>query len=522
MWLDLIVDCFKMLKSHCFAHKLALVCQHSSEDVAWLQIFERTMLRLWVYFSKSSVRTAELEAVLKRIGLNNVTILKAAFTRWLSHHSAVTNMRAALAAVVRQMKDSVDRLSGEKKAEVRGTLKTVRSFRFFATVYFFCDALQPANLLSRKLQARGLTFSTVEAAYATAKSRLQSMLDEMNEKTCPSYMTFIGEIRDGKIDGEYIRELEVPGPDLASTVALHMLDFQDKVAKPFLRALLQRLKARFEDNAHVCLLAAMERVILPPEISIDLPKAYEGHVRAQAQQKESAHKQFDVPPMQSAHLLRLKEDVATVCQGLGLGEDKAGILEAEHHTWRSQFLTVQLRLLKGASKPITSTSDLSCAFTAESDGPTETHRWLPLLEDNCPQTLSLLAVCVSAALTSVEAERGFSKMKLTLTRLRSQLKEKQLNNLMFVEHHAPRKKEDVEKLLDEAVRIFRDLKPRRMDSAKYNDDPKKKTIIQPKRKPKQSKMSSFFGIQSGRRLRMPDAEQAIVTDAGHCSARRAL
>jgi hypothetical protein len=62
MWLDLMVDCFKMLKSHCFAHKLALACQHSSDDVAWLQIFATTMLRLWVYSSKTSVRTAELEA----------------------------------------------------------------------------------------------------------------------------------------------------------------------------------------------------------------------------------------------------------------------------------------------------------------------------------------------------------------------------------------------------------------------------------------------------------------------------
>jgi hypothetical protein len=123
--------------------------------VEWLQIFERTMLRLWVYFSKSSVRTAELAAVLKQIGLNNVAILKAAFTRWLSHHGAVTNMCAALAAVVRQMKEGTARLSGDTQAEVQGTLRNVRSFRFFATVYFFCDALRPVATLSRKLQARG-------------------------------------------------------------------------------------------------------------------------------------------------------------------------------------------------------------------------------------------------------------------------------------------------------------------------------------------------------------------------------
>jgi hypothetical protein len=126
-------------------------------------------------------------------------------------------------------------------------------------------------------------------------------------------------MKDGKIDGEYIRELEVSEQELASTVAKHMLDFEDKVAKPFLRALLQRLKSRFEDNAHVRLLAAMERVLLPPEISIALPKAYRDHVRRQAQQKESARKSFNLPPMQRDYQSRKMADVATVCEGLGLG-----------------------------------------------------------------------------------------------------------------------------------------------------------------------------------------------------------
>jgi hypothetical protein len=148
-------------------------------------------------------------------------------------------------------------------------------------------------------------------------------------------------------------------------------------------------------------------------------------------------------------------------------------------------------------EPITSTPDLSCAFTVESD--TATHTWLPLLRDNCPLILFLLAVCVSAALTSVEAERLFSKMKLTLTRLRSQLKEKQLNNLMFVEHHAPREKAEVDILLEEAVQVFRGLKRRRMDSTNYNDDPAKQTIVQPKRPPKQRMMSSFFHVKPGKR-----------------------
>jgi hypothetical protein len=137
---------------------------------------------------------------------------------------------------------------------------------------------------------------------------------------------------------------------------------------------------------------------------------------------------------------------------LGLPKSTQDILKDEHPTWRSLCTSKQLGRLRCGSDIITSTSGLSRAFVGDNaaasplelvgNGKVEQMEegatgWEFTAASCCPMTLMLLPGAVSISLTSVEAERGFSLMKLILTRLRSSLKEKQLDNLMTVASLAP-------------------------------------------------------------------------------------
>jgi hypothetical protein len=130
-------------------------------------------------------------------GSEDISPTYASFTRWLSHDKACNNMSRCIVGIIEQMQTSVRSLTGDAKAEIKGLINQVASFRFLATVYFFCDALQPANILSKKSQTKAVTFTEISAAYSRTKLDLTTMLTSMDEKTCPVLMAFITDLRYG-------------------------------------------------------------------------------------------------------------------------------------------------------------------------------------------------------------------------------------------------------------------------------------------------------------------------------------
>jgi hypothetical protein len=168
---------FNLLSHHCFGHQFALICEHSAADVPYLSRFQAALLYGWIFVHYSAVRGFGLSELLKELKLQDVKLIKAAFTRWLSHGRAVLAQRACLAPLIRVMVNQAKRLSGDKKSELQGWVTQYRKFRYFATVYFFCDVLPAMNIFSRQLQARGLTFSRVWSAYNATRVRLQGVLD---------------------------------------------------------------------------------------------------------------------------------------------------------------------------------------------------------------------------------------------------------------------------------------------------------------------------------------------------------
>ena len=102
----------------------------------------------------------------------------------------------------------------------------------------------------------------------------------------------------------------------------------------------------------------------------------------------------------------------------------------EHNAWRSLCATKQVQFLRRGLQPIKTAHDVCRALINDGVGD-------DLGTTTCPTPGSWMCICVSAALTSVDPERGFSLMKLILTRLRSRLGELRVEVLMFIASHAP-------------------------------------------------------------------------------------
>jgi hypothetical protein len=134
---------------------------------------------------------------------------------------------------------------------------------------------------------------------------------------------------------------------------------------------------------------------------------------------------------------------------------------------------------------------------------------LAFIRDVCPLTFVLLDLIVSAPTTSVSGERGFSEMKLYLSRLRSSLQEVQLHSSMFINNHAPSWSDDpegIKRFLDASIERFlnSDTK-RRVLSSRYSKFPK--DPVKHIRTAKQTTMNSCFSQDSMKRQReVLDAE----------------
>jgi hypothetical protein len=196
-------------------------------------------------------------------------------------------------------------------------------------------------------------------------------------------------------------------------------------------------------------------------------------------------------------------DVKTVTGELGFSPEEAQALISEHATWTSIGWTLQHNRLTHGRGPIASTPDMSADLVADDSLKT-------LAASTCPMTHLLLVVVVSAALTTVEGERGFSLMKLVLTSARSRLTEAQVSHLMMVSLHAPTSLFEVNKFLREVAQLFLSKKNRRLTSPNYNNDPTKKPVtLGYKRQSTSRPGSSFTFFKPRETLPLPPPVDAV-------------
>ena len=111
-----------------------------------------------------------------------------------------------------------------------------------------------------------------------------------------------------------------------------------------------------------------------------------------------------------------------------------------------------------------------------------------------PEHFRLLCMLVSTPVTSVETERGFSLLKFVITVLRTGLREEQVNQLLFVHHHAPdaKDREGEMAFLRQVLAHWRKQKKRKGLSNNLSDFKKLDEVKQKKRKVIQMTLASSF------------------------------
>ena len=140
--------------------------------------------------------------------------------------------------MVHTLQASADRLDGKDRAEVQGVLHNVTTFRFVATVHFFCDALLPLHILSLALQPQVLTISRIESAYIAAKLSLETILNSelTNKDNCPNFLQFVSDLKAGEVASRFVCELDgcnLSDPDaIQAALAPAIVILLDTVAYP--------------------------------------------------------------------------------------------------------------------------------------------------------------------------------------------------------------------------------------------------------------------------------------------------
>ena len=144
---------------HCIAHRLALACGQSADEISYLKRFESVLDQLYRFYSNSAVRTAGLRAIQEVLDDPHLKLTQAKDVRWLSHERAVSHLRQCYTSVIL----SLDKEGTENNcAEAAGLCTFIRSYNYIASLYMFSDVLPPLASLSRAFQRKDVNFTVVK------------------------------------------------------------------------------------------------------------------------------------------------------------------------------------------------------------------------------------------------------------------------------------------------------------------------------------------------------------------------
>ena len=180
----LLKDCVPFLVSHhCIAHRLALACGQSADEVTYLKRFKSVLDQLYRFYSYSAVRAAGLRSIQEVLDDPHLKITQAKDVRWLSHDKAVSHLRQCFKSVILSLeKEGTER----HNAEAAGLLSFIRSYKFIASL----DILPPLASLSRAFQRKDVNFTVVKPLVSGTQAAISALLAFPDEhfKSLPSVL----------------------------------------------------------------------------------------------------------------------------------------------------------------------------------------------------------------------------------------------------------------------------------------------------------------------------------------------
>ena len=156
------VPCF--VATHCSAHRLSLACVDALESCSLVNQFHLLVIQMYSFFSRSTVRTAELKEMQTVLNESHIKLQHGTQTRWLSNQSAVEALRKCLIAV----KLVVEEQASNGDATALGLSIHLKKPQFTATLLALSDILEILGKMSRVFQSNKLNLLCLEGS---ARSR---------------------------------------------------------------------------------------------------------------------------------------------------------------------------------------------------------------------------------------------------------------------------------------------------------------------------------------------------------------
>ena len=161
-----------LVAHHCIAHRLALACGQSANEIPYLKRFKNVLDQLYHFYDNSAVRTAGLRSIQEVLDDPRLKLTQAKDVQWLSHEKAVSHLRQCFTSVIMSLeKEGTER----HNAEAAGLLTFVRSFKFIASLCRFSDVLPPLASLSRAFQQKDVNFTVVKPLVHGTKAAVDAL-----------------------------------------------------------------------------------------------------------------------------------------------------------------------------------------------------------------------------------------------------------------------------------------------------------------------------------------------------------
>lgn len=159
---------------NCRNHRLALCMTHLIKRFPLLQDVDSLLLSLWKLFEFSPQKTAVFKHIQMVYGKEQLTVVRAATTRWLSHLQASARFISRYVCIV----DTLDSIYSDKKEpEVYGIRLAATDKKTVATILLLCDILKPVNILSLYLQQENINFTSLPVNVKATTDALTMLIE---------------------------------------------------------------------------------------------------------------------------------------------------------------------------------------------------------------------------------------------------------------------------------------------------------------------------------------------------------
>ncbi|XP_061192620.1 uncharacterized protein C17orf113-like [Saccostrea echinata] len=412
---------------HCAAHRCALAASQASKCIPQLKKYSDTVANIFFYFSGSALRSNKLREIQMLLNLPTLKFAQIHSVRWLSLQKSVEILYRTYPALLIALEHE-----GTTNPAARGIHAEVSQYNFIAITHMLMDILPFLGRLSRIFQTKDLDLSklrpivesTCEAlldfkeAQGIYVDKLEEFItidgDEVtyNRPDSESKKSVVQEAIDTNIDGfdgfeSSDEEIEAGHDGVQVRFFSQQKNILRSIMPQYVDNIVKNLKDRFQESG----LIEKMQVLQPLHIT-------------------SAHKKGELAKFGNESVAVLAEHFAI--QGI--------------ETEQVPMEYKQCKRLVIGSFSTSSLSEVCEKLGSE-------------YEDILPNLIKLVQCCTLLPVNSATCERGFSTQNRIKSRLRTNLNNNSVNDLMRISEDGP----SIENFdFAKALKIWKDEKKRKL------------------------------------------------------------